>query len=98
MFENHSYIEYEYYELINEEWISDKIRFNYDSYMNQRLINCMLILNDKFYYYSWLNSLIYYKKILLGNLVNFISNKNKYTEFYSIQSNFIDLNFLNLQY
>jgi len=37
---------------INEEWISDKIRFNYDSYDKQRVLTCMLVVNSKFYYFS----------------------------------------------
>jgi NADH dehydrogenase (ubiquinone) Fe-S protein 1 len=39
-------------DFINIEWISDKIRFNYDSYQKQRILNCIFVINNRFYYYS----------------------------------------------
>lgn len=51
---------------LNEEWISDKIRFSYDSYKLQRLFYPYIksIKNNKYYKCSFEKSFIYIKQIL----------------------------------
>ncbi|XP_014219042.1 NADH-ubiquinone oxidoreductase 75 kDa subunit, mitochondrial [Copidosoma floridanum] len=45
-------------EEINEEWITDKVRFSYDGLKRQRLITPMLKLNEKFHAIDWEEALI----------------------------------------
>ena len=51
---------------INEEWISDKVRFNYDGYYQQRIDTPYLRKNQKLENSSWEESL----KILISKLKN----------------------------
>lgn len=47
-----------YNKVLNEDWITNKVRFFYDSNNNQRLINPMLKVDDKFIIIQW-NKLFY---------------------------------------
>lgn len=76
---------------INDEWISDKVRFNYDSYNKQRIINCMFIINNKFYYYSWINSLYFYKNYFYKKIFFFTKKKLKFSIVSNINYQFRDL-------
>ena len=51
-------------EFINEEWISDKVRFNYDGYYQQRIDTPYIRKNQKLFSSSWEESL----KILKNKL------------------------------
>ena len=57
---------------INEEWISDKIRFSYDGLKQQRLNNPLFKVNNEFKIISWLDAFKIIKNKLDGNALNFI--------------------------
>lgn len=77
---------------VNDEWISDKIRFNYDAYNKQRLLFCIIILNKKFYYYSWLNTFFYCKNYFFSTLLKTKKGCFKYFGLYDIKGPFLSLN------
>jgi NADH-quinone oxidoreductase chain G len=58
-------------ELVNEEWISDKVRFAYDGFKLQRLITPMIQNSGSFVDCSWVDSL----KFIKTNLKNIVSSK-----------------------
>jgi NADH-quinone oxidoreductase subunit G len=47
-------------ETLNEEWISDKIRFSYDAFRRQRLLVPMLRLNENFISVDWEESFFFF--------------------------------------
>ena len=74
--------------LVNECWISDKIRFSYDSVTNQRLLN-PLILSDDFDLvgHSW--EYAFHKlRLLFTNKIDLFSN---YSNFYLLTGDLLDL-------
>ncbi|OLY80985.1 NADH-ubiquinone oxidoreductase 78 kDa subunit, mitochondrial [Smittium mucronatum] len=42
---------------VNEEWINDKTRFSYDGLKNQRLVNPLIKVNDRFVAATWSEAL-----------------------------------------
>jgi len=52
-------------ELLNDSWISDKIRFGYDSFKIQRLTNPLLKIDGKFLRVSWYYSFKFLRKLFL---------------------------------
>ena len=48
-------------ENINDEWITDKIRFAYDGFRNQRLYSPMVLSNSKFIKVSWQKVIFFLK-------------------------------------
>jgi len=47
-----------------ENWISDKVRFNFDGYLKQRLIWPFVVYKGRLFYRSWVCCIFYYKKYL----------------------------------
>ena len=45
-----------YNKLLNEDWITNKIRFVYDSNLNQRINYPLLNINNSYINLSWLNA------------------------------------------
>lgn len=87
---------------VNDDWISDKMRFMYDSLKYQRLLKPMIKINDKFIKVSWLFIFKYLKSYLLYLLKNAQMNNFKFINVIGIFGEFIDLeslflfkNFLN---
>jgi NADH dehydrogenase (ubiquinone) Fe-S protein 1 len=62
---------------INEEWISDKIRFVYDSIQLQRLYSPTLRFRNYYIQVSWFNSLCFIKNYFINILDFLILNKLK---------------------
>lgn len=56
--------------LINDDWITDKIRFSYDGFRRQRLYDPMLKVSGSFFKISWKKSLSFFKSYHL-NLISF---------------------------
>jgi len=54
-------------DLINEEWISDKVRFSYDGYKRQRLLSPMLNKNGKLEECGWMDIVSVFKSNLIKN-------------------------------
>lgn len=82
--------------LVNDDWISDKIRFSYDSYSRQRLTAPFFIFFNKYFYFSWVNSLFFFKKyfFLLINFYFLNSKKNYIVNFVFDRFNDIFSSFL----
>jgi NADH-quinone oxidoreductase subunit G len=83
---------------INDDWISDKIRFSYDSLRNQRLIIPFIKYKKKLIKISWKKILEFFKflKIYLSNknnIYNFIGINGLYND---IESIFLLKTFINL--
>ena len=78
---------------VNGEWISDKIRFSYDSFVKQRLINPIFIIKNKFFYLSWKNLFVSYKYFFVNNL-KFYYYKKKNNFFDVFVGKFVDFNLL----
>lgn len=51
-----------------EYWISDKVRFNFDGYVKQRLLKPVFIFDYKLFYSTYGESLNIYKKFLLASI------------------------------
>lgn len=77
-------------EKLNEEWITDKIRFSYDAYNLQRLVAPVFIFNNQFFYCSWKNLLFCFKKFYLNNL-KFLYYSNKNSNFNVFIGKFVDI-------
>lgn len=60
------------YEL-NEDWITDKIRFSYDSFRRQRLYDPMIKVNRTFLKIGWKKAMLFVKKLFYS----FITANNK---------------------
>jgi NADH dehydrogenase (ubiquinone) Fe-S protein 1 len=70
---------------INEEWISDKVRFSFDGFSNQRLVSPMVKGEDGFFYnINWERSFD-----LLKNLIS--PSNSKKTKIGGVFGNFIDV-------
>jgi NADH dehydrogenase (ubiquinone) Fe-S protein 1 len=54
--------------LINEDWITDKIRFSYDGFRRQRLYDPMIKISGNFLKISWKRSFIFLKSYFLNYL------------------------------
>ena len=61
---------------LNEDWITDKIRFFYDSITVQRILKPFFLVKFKKYYVSWLNA-FFFVKLYFFNLLKFYFNKKK---------------------
>lgn len=55
---------------LNEDWITDKVRFSYDSFRRQRLYDPMVKIGGSFLKISWRRALVFTKRILGCFLVN----------------------------
>ena len=73
-------------ERINEEWISDKIRFSYDGFRQQRILSPTLRIGDILEELDWEEALFNY--YLNYNIYNYDYINNN---FLSVLGNFIDL-------
>lgn len=51
---------------INEDWITDKIRFSYDGFRRQRLHTPMLRFNQQFVKASWRHTFVYLKNYFIS--------------------------------
>ena len=83
---------------INEDWITDKIRFSYDAFRRQRLYDPMALFNDKFVKLSWKKVFIFLKNFfavkLKGNSVNLF--KSYVGDFIDLEALYLIKKFLNL--
>ena len=55
-------------ENINDEWITDKIRFSYDGFRSQRIYNPMILQSNVFTKISWQKVLTYLKNFFIKTL------------------------------
>ena len=53
---------------LNEDWITDKIRFSYDSFRRQRLYDPMLRVNGKFLKIGWKRTMLFTKTLFFNFL------------------------------
>jgi len=67
---------------LNEEWISDKVRFSYDGFKRQRLSVPMLRINGKLEFSTW--------EIVLSKLANYIKTRSKFDSLRFILGDFVD--------
>lgn len=62
-------------EKINDDWISDRIRFSYDAFRRQRLFDPMLMVGGSFLKVSWKRSFSFLKNFFLNLIIkNNLSN------------------------
>ena len=66
-------------EFLNEDWITDKIRFFYDSLIYQRLIRPFFFYNFKKLYVNWLNCFYFLKFYFINFLHFYFVKKKKFT-------------------
>lgn len=67
---------------LNEEWISDRTRFSYDSFNIQRLTNSFFLNNNNFKKLNWYESLLFFKNILfLKKKLSFNFNFGDFLDF-----------------
>jgi NADH-quinone oxidoreductase chain G len=72
---------------INEDWITDKIRFCYDSFRRQRLHDPMVKINNALLKTSWKKSLLFIKSYFYNTLVN----KSSFVPLRGFLGDYIDL-------
>lgn len=77
---------------ISNLWITDRIRFFYDSLNNQRLTTCYINLYNKYKIYSWFGVFLYLKSILIFNLKKktYLFESITFSFFYYLNTN-VDL-------
>lgn len=73
---------------LNEDWITDKIRFSYDSFRRQRLYDPMLKINGKFLKIGWKRAMLF-TKILFSNFL--MSTKSSLVPLRGFVGDYIDL-------
>lgn len=82
---------------INEEWVSDKTRFYYDSFNIQRLVSPFIMRRSKYFLSSWLHCFIYWKglvvnvsslwlNILKSSVFNFAMSVGEYEDLETVSS------------
>ncbi|KAK8802171.1 hypothetical protein WA158_002655 [Blastocystis sp. Blastoise] len=76
-------------DLVNEEWISDKIRFSYDGLNYQRISNPMIRINNKLQMFDWDKALNYLQSNI--NSDNFKVKLNNNTLNYNVGCYFGEL-------
>jgi NADH dehydrogenase (ubiquinone) Fe-S protein 1 len=67
--------------LINEDWITDKIRFSYDGFRRQRLYDPMVKISGNFLKISWKRSFVFLKSYFLNYLRASISTITSFRGF-----------------
>jgi len=86
--------------LLNEDWITDKIRFSYDSFRSQRLFDPMVKLNNSFFKVSWKKAFSFAKNTLLTlsavNNAGLVPLKTFLGERVDLETTYIIKKFLNL--
>lgn len=73
--------------IINEDWITDKIRFSYDSFRRQRLYEPMVKINNSLFKTSWKRSLFFIKSYFYNTL----TNKSSFVPLRGFIGDYIDL-------
>lgn len=73
---------------INEEWITDKIRFSYDAFRRQRLYEPMVLINNTFLKVSW-RRVFYFLKFFFIKVAN--TFKYSFLPVKSYLGNYLDL-------
>jgi NADH-quinone oxidoreductase chain G len=80
-------------EKINEDWITDRIRFSYDSFRRQRLFDPMLMVNGNFLKFSWKAAFSFLKnfffKLITKNNLYSLPIKNCFGTFCDIETIFM---------
>ncbi len=73
--------------IVNDEWISDKARFAYDSLKRQRFINPMINKNGLFIQSSWRDTLHFINNTINSSIFNnFLINTGNFTDLEHIVS------------
>ncbi len=73
--------------IVNDEWISDKARFAYDSLKRQRFINPMINKNGVFIQSSWKDTFNFIHNVFnSSNFNNFVINTGNFTDLQHIVS------------
>lgn len=80
-------------EKINEDWISDRIRFSYDAFRRQRLFDPMLKVGNNFLKLSWKKSFSFLKNfffnLLIKNDLSVLPLKNYFGNLCDIETIFM---------
>ncbi len=74
---------------LNEDWITDKIRFSYDSFRRQRLYDPMLKVGGTFLKIGWKKAMLFIKKFLYSFVVS--SNKSSIIPLQGYMGDHLDL-------
>lgn len=73
---------------LNEDWITDKIRFSYDSFRRQRLYDPMVKIDSIFLKISWRKAILFIKK-LFSSL--FVSSRSSFIPLRGYVGDYLDL-------
>jgi NADH-quinone oxidoreductase chain G len=79
---------------LNEDWISDKVRFVYDGLKVQRLLSPFLNLNGSYVKVSWQKAFYFIRNFIFAAMLTIgtrgIISKKNYINFEGIAGNFVD--------
>lgn len=78
-------------ERINEDWITDKIRFCYDGLKRQRLYEPLLKVNNIYLKLSWKKIFFFIKNLFFKYINNIILSKKKYFFIKNYIGNYLDI-------
>jgi NADH dehydrogenase/NADH:ubiquinone oxidoreductase subunit G len=76
---------------LDDEWITDVTRFNYDSFVTQRLTYPLVLMDTKFFNISWNQINFYIRKNFLKLMTFFILKKKLFINNFFLSEIFIDL-------
>lgn len=74
---------------LNEDWITDKIRFSYDSFRRQRLYDPMVKVGGIFFKIGWKKTLSFVKKIFYSLAVS--NNRSSFIPLCGYMGDYLDL-------
>ena len=78
--------------IYENDWITNRIRFFYDSLLVQRLSNCYILINNKYKIFSWFGVYLYFKYINIFKYKVITLKSNIFNiSFYYYLSNTVDL-------
>lgn len=83
---------------LNEDWITDKIRFSYDSFRRQRLYDPMVKVGNSFLKIGWRRTMLFVKKLfysfLVSNQCSFIPLRGYIGDYLDLETIYIFKKFL----
>jgi NADH dehydrogenase/NADH:ubiquinone oxidoreductase subunit G len=84
---------------LNEDWITDKVRFSYDSFRRQRLYDPMVKVGDVFFKIGWKKALLFLKKVFSNftgsnNISSFIPLRGYMGDYLDLETVYLFKKFL----
>jgi len=74
---------------LNEDWITDKVRFSYDSFRRQRLYDPMVKVGGIFFKIGWKKALLFLKKLFSSPIVS--NNRSSFIPLRGYMGDYLDL-------